>query len=172
MGRCKERIPIVLKHIDWYDFISKSGFIDAYFKDLNCPDHLRDKNIDATKLQYIVEKCKDKIASIGSYWVENPDQRLTQVLVNMGIIENVSGTWYYMEETEYMITSHTLKPEEILFWGSYGKDGQQKLKYILLKDMESEHIEACLKTQKNMNQYYRKTMEKILRFRKLQKLAK
>jgi hypothetical protein len=171
MRRCKERIPIILKHIDWYDFILKSGFIDAYFKYLNCPDHLRDKNLDATKLQYTLLKISKNINSIESFWSQNPEQRLTQVLVNMGIIENAAGAWYYVEETEYMITSHILKPEEILFWGSYGKDGMQELKYILLKDMETEHIEACLRAQKNMNKYYRKTMEKIMRLRKLQKLS-
>lgn len=171
MGRCRERIPIILKHIDWRDFIDKSGYVDAYFKSLNCPDHLRNKYIDATKLQYVLLRISENIKSIESYWLESPDQRLTQVLVNMGIIENIPGAWYYFEETEYMITSHTLKPEEILFWGSYGKDGNQKFRWILLKDMETDHIEACLRTQKQMKEYYRKTMEKMLRFRKLQKLS-
>lgn len=171
MGRCKERIPIILKHIDWRDFIAKSGYVDAYFKDHGCPDHLRDKKLDATVLQYVLLKISENIKHIESFWSESSDQRLTQVLVNMGIIQNIPGTWYYFEETEYMITSRTLKPEEILFWGTYGKDGKQELRYVLLKDMDSEHIEACLRTQKNMNEYYRKTMQKIMRFRKLKKLS-
>jgi len=172
MGRCKERIPIILKHIDWYDFILKSGYVNDYFKDLNRPEHLMDKNLEATKIQQIAEQCKKEVSYIYAYWSESPDQRLIQVLANMNIIQNVLGAWWYLEETEYMITSHTLKPEEILFWGSYGKDGKHKLKMLLLKDMESDHIEACLRTQKNMNKYYRKTMVKIMRLRKLQRLSK
>ena len=82
MGRCKDRIPIVLEHIDWYDFILKLGYVDAYFKDHNCPDHLiteisalpRDKTLD------IAEICKENINSIESFWNQNPDLRLTQVL--------------------------------------------------------------------------------------------
>ena len=153
MGRCKERIPVVLNNINWYDFIS---YLNIYVS-------------DKSKREAAI-KCKENEYYISDYWHKNPDQRLTQVLVNIDIIENFPGTWYYLEETEYLIVNKILKPEEILFWGSYGKDGKQNFRYILLNDMESNHIEACLKTQKNMNKYYRKTMEKILRFRKLQKL--
>jgi len=173
MGRCKERIPIILEHIDWYDFILKSGYIDALYKpkdtgylpNINFPP----RYIESIILK-IVKKCKINVNQIYAFWLDNPDLRLIQVLISMDIIENVPGIWFYCEETEYMITSHILKPE--LFWVSYGKDGDQELKHILLKDMETDHIEACLRTQKNMHQYYRKTMEKIMRIRKLQKLSK
>lgn len=59
------------------------------------------------------------------------------------------------------------------------KDGKQKIEYILLKDMTSEHIEACLRLENTQNKFYKtmdkiyyKTMEKILRKRKLKKLEK
>jgi len=32
----------------------------------------------------------------------------------------------------------------VMKWGSYGKDGKQKLKYILLKDLSTEHINNIL----------------------------
>lgn len=32
-------------------------------------------------------------------------------------------------------------------WGSYGKTGREKLKWILVKDLETDHIIAILKTQ-------------------------
>jgi hypothetical protein len=50
-------------------------------------------------------------------------------------------------------------------WGSYGKGGKEKLHYIPLKDMEDEHLAACLRegqgaywVQKLMTkeQHYRK----------------
>ena len=36
---------------------------------------------------------------------------------------------------------------EVLEWGTYGKDGKQPLTYIPISRMETEHIEAVLKTQ-------------------------
>lgn len=37
-------------------------------------------------------------------------------------------------------------------WGSYGKNGNEKLHYIPICDMETKHIEIILKTQKPMEQ--------------------
>ena len=39
------------------------------------------------------------------------------------------------------------KIREIFSWGSYGKDGKQKKRYILLKDLTDEHLEAIICTQ-------------------------
>lgn len=39
-------------------------------------------------------------------------------------------------------------------WGSYGKDGKGKLRYVKLKDMEIGHINAILKTQ-NLQEHIR-----------------
>lgn len=41
---------------------------------------------------------------------------------------------------------------EYFDWGTYGKDGKQPLRRILLKDMEDEHIQAILDTQRLMPQ--------------------
>lgn len=45
------------------------------------------------------------------------------------------------------------KHEEIrkyFCWKSYGKDGKQPGKWITLQDMDTEHIEAILKTQRHI----------------------
>ena len=180
MLRFKERIPIILEHIDWYYFISYIGYANAYFNDLNYPKKLLTDDIIEKKVKEIAEVCWKKTIDIKEHWSKNPDLRLTQVLTNINIIDNhVPGPWYYIEEIDYFIKNKILKPEEFLFWDSHGKDGKQKVEYILLKDMTSEHIEACLKLQdtqnkfyKTMNKIYYKTMEKILRKRKLKKLEK
>ena len=39
---------------------------------------------------------------------------------------------------------------EAVTWGTYGINGDQPLKYVKLCDMDTDHIEACLETQKNM----------------------
>ena len=36
------------------------------------------------------------------------------------------------------------------YWGTYGKDGTQPKKYVTLKEMTNEHIEAVLDTQKQI----------------------
>ncbi len=41
-----------------------------------------------------------------------------------------------------------LEPRERLLWGTFGKSGRDKIKYILIKDLDSEHIKNILITQK------------------------
>lgn len=36
-----------------------------------------------------------------------------------------------------------------LLWGSYGKEGNQLLRYVLLKDMEIDHIEKVIEILEN-----------------------
>lgn len=142
MPRPKERIPIVLKLIDWAHFLDYIG-TDSLMEDVTL-----------------------NLKVIKDYWNINPDQRLVQVLINLDIIDtNTSYLKYHLEETDYLIENGFVKPEKILFWGTYGKDGKQPLKYIPLDDMDSGHIEAVLKTQKN--NAFRNIMESILRKRKL-----
>lgn len=146
MSRIKERIDVVLNNINISDFILYLGFDD---------------------IENYVEKYKENLSDIKKNWEMFPDLRLTQLLIHCGILPNKPGVWFYIEETDYLIENKIVKPEDILFWGTYGKDGKQPLKYITINNMTSEHIEACLKTQKNMNPFYRKIMTKVLRTRKL-----
>jgi hypothetical protein len=53
-----------------------------------------------------------------------------------------------------------------MHWGTRGKDGKQPLTYIPLKDMTTDHIEACLATQYQMVSCYRQAMENELLYRK------
>ena len=163
MARPTERIPIIMKAMDWQILI----------------EYLAEKigmnYITPLQISEIRNVCKKSAKKIEKEWLLNPDWRLPQVLVNLGILENVPGSWvpgswYYLEDGDIMMDLKLLKPEEILFWGSFGKDGQQPFKWILIKDMTLEHLEACLATQKNMKPLYRKTMMKIVRLNKLKKL--
>ena len=40
-------------------------------------------------------------------------------------------------------------------WGTRGKDGQQPLKYVPLKDLDTDHIQAILDTQQHIPDYIR-----------------
>lgn len=44
------------------------------------------------------ERIKPYLKQIEKFWLENPDLRFTQVLVNMNIIPNFPGMWYYKED--------------------------------------------------------------------------
>ena len=60
----------------------------------------------------------------------------------------------YEELSVYADAPHTVI-REVFKWGTRGKDGKQPLKFVVLKDMTTEHIEAILETQ-NLPGYIRK----------------
>ena len=55
---------------------------------------------------------------------------------------------------------------EVATWGSYGKNGDEPLKYILIKDMTEEHIQNCLNNCYRMHPHYREAFENELQWRK------
>lgn len=57
------------------------------------------------------------------------------------------------------------KVREFAKWGTYGKTGNEPFRYVTLKDMEVEHIKACLRTQPNMAPQYRQAFNDELKFR-------
>jgi hypothetical protein len=67
---------------------------------------------------------------------------------------NVHDGEPYEELTVYSTDSHDVI-REVFKWGTRGKDGNQPLKYVPLKDLTTEHIEAILKTQDHIQQYIR-----------------
>lgn len=54
-----------------------------------------------------------------------------------------------------------------MFWGSYGKDGKGPLRQIAIKDMETEHIMACLDEIPMMADSHKKEMKAELKRRKV-----
>ena len=52
----------------------------------------------------------------------------------------------YKDLTVYSDSPHK-DIREVITWGSYGIKGDQPIKYLKLKDMETPHIEAILETQ-------------------------
>lgn len=63
---------------------------------------------------------------------------------------------------------HEPQVREWLQWGTFGKSGQNPLKYVRLKNMSDEHIQACLRTQppSYLGKFYTKAFQKELRFRR------
>ena len=59
------------------------------------------------------------------------------------------GNWDYTELTIYSDAPFIII-RECMHWGTYGKSGKEELKWILLKDMESEHIKNIIVTEKQI----------------------
>jgi len=140
--RPPERIDPILRNLDLRNFLE--SFEDTFDKKtiLNC-----------------VKTFKGFEDKTRQMWKENPDLRLTQVLVNCDILPNLKGEWYYTEEVDWFVENKILPARDLYFWGNLGKNGKQPLEFIAIKDMETNHLMAVLKTQKDMNKKYRLIME-------------
>ena len=61
--------------------------------------------------------------------------------------------------------SHEVIREEVK-WGTYGKDGDEPLRYVTIADMSSEHLQACLDNQqRTMRPALLKVMQDELEYR-------
>ena len=53
---------------------------------------------------------------------------------------------------EQLLTVYHDDPHEVIrdavTWGTFGKNGDEPLKYVAVADMSTEHLQACLETQK------------------------
>ena len=98
-------------------------------------------------------------------YVEYKDTLTKEVLMVDGgtdyLRRNV-GT--YEELSVYDDGSHITRRSAVR-WGTRGKDGRQPLVYKLLKDLDSDHIEAILKTQHQISDFYREIFKEELKYR-------
>lgn len=98
------------------------------------------------------------------FWLDNPDLRLTQLFVNTGLIPNLPGMWYYVEDLDIMLNLG-FEARDVMLWGTYGKNFDKPLKYVFLKDMSNEHIQAILDNVKSISEKYKIEFEKELKYR-------
>ena len=57
---------------------------------------------------------------------------------------------------------------EVMTWGTRGKSGRDPLKWVFLKDMDTNHIEAVLDTQTQITSQIRSIFETELKYRENQ----
>lgn len=102
------------------------------------------------------------------YWKKNQDLRFSQVLINRGVIPNIPGYWYYMEESE-ILEKQGYPPEEVNYWGVYfGKDMSplENPYYAPLSTLNTEHLKAILNGGfVRNNTKYQEIIKKILKER-------
>jgi len=74
-------------------------------------------------------------------WKENPDQRIGQLLINLGLIEDSLEKWVTEEAT--ILIDQGLPPEECLYWTSMYDENEVLLetpKTRLVATLTPEHI--------------------------------
>ena len=82
------------------------------------------------------------------------------------IRRNVHAEAPYEELSVYSTDGHD-KVREVVKWGTYGINGDQPLTRILLKDMSTEHIQACLDNVPRMHPAYKEAFEEELKLRSI-----
>ena len=98
-------------------------------------------------------------------YVEYKDTLTKEVLMVDGgtdYLRRNIGT--YEELSVYDDGSHITRRSAV-HWGTRGKDGKQPLVYKLLKDLDSDHIEAILKTQHQISDFYKEVFMEELKYR-------
>lgn len=87
----------------------------------------------------------DVLIDIGKYWNLYPDQRIGQVMINLGYIPDRMDIW--LDEEWEVLRDQGIAPEEFLTWTShYDKEGNKLKEPItrLIKDLDIEHINNIL----------------------------
>ena len=77
---------------------------------------------------------------------------------------NVHDDAPYTELSVLSTDEHSVV-REVFKWGTYGIDGKQPLKYLILKDMSWDHIEAILETQTQLRDHVRQVFVNELDYR-------
>lgn len=66
----------------------------------------------------------------------------------------------------YSDSSHE-EQRDAFKWGSRGKNGDEELSYIALKDLSTDHIGNIIRTQKQIQDYVLELLQKELEYRKV-----
>lgn len=61
-------------------------------------------------------------------------------------------------------SSHEQRAKNLL-WGTFGKGAKGPFRRVAIKDMSTDHLEACIKNCPNMSSIYRETMSEEISLR-------
>ena len=107
------------------------------------------------------KRIKPILKFIEDKWNESPDQRFSQLLINLGIVTDNLRDWN-TEITDLPIPHEYIRG--IQTWGTRGKDGKS-YKELYIKDLETEHIKNIIKTQTHISDRFREIFKNELDFR-------
>lgn len=126
--RSKKRIDPFLKHVNWFYLLHNQW-------------NLFNSKLKSGEYVFFIQ---NNIKHIRKYWKKNSDLRISQVLVNLNIIPNIQGLWYYMEEHQILMEQEDLTtPENCLLWTSVlNKHNKRRKKHRtkLIKNLSKSHV--------------------------------
>jgi len=102
-------------------------------------------------------------------YVTYQDKNGNEYMVDGGLEytrRNVHADAPYEELSVYTTDGHD-RVREVVKWGTYGINGDQPLSHILLKDMNTEHIEACLDNIPSMHPAFKESFKEELKLRSI-----
>lgn len=146
--RSKQRISNFLDKVNWFELLHNQW-------------NLFNSTWDT---EIFVDKIEKRIPEIKKFWEENPDLKISQVLITLNIIPNKSGVWYYDEEY-HLLMKQGIPPEECLFWTSI-MDKDKKLLdepiTRLIKDMDKNHLKAIINDGYELSKEMKKAFNNVL----------
>jgi hypothetical protein len=100
---------------------------------------------------------------LGEEWhKQGEDLRFTQFMFNNDL-SDFNGFLYHMEEHKVLEKFFPdINPREYTYWGTYGKSGKDPIKFILVKDLETDHIQAILTTVPSIKPSLKETLQNEL----------
>ena len=148
MGRKHERIPIFLKLVDWLKLIEELSLAAG------------------TKFSsaMLSNSILNNIITITYEWTRNPDLRIGQLLINLGIVPD--NLVLYNLECNAILKAQKVDKRKYILWGTFGKEGDYpEAKHIPVCDLQTEHIKSILRTQV-LSKKLKKLLRKELKLRK------
>lgn len=141
--RLKERIPIFLKYVN-FDFLEQRWNTDI-------SQELRGLILHKT---------------IRNYWLNQPDLRFGQMLINLEYLPDKINLW--LDEEKDILDAQGISPRHTMLWGNnYDKDMNILPETIWrpIAEMNTEHIKAILDGGWAKNPKYKEVFEDELKLR-------
>ena len=98
-------------------------------------------------------------------YVEYKDTITKEVLMVDGGTDYLRRNMGTYEELSVYDDGTHLTRRSAVHWGTRGKDGRQPLVYKPIKELDSDHIEAILKTQHQISDFYKEILKDELKYR-------
>ncbi len=158
-------------HIPFTEFLFRSDIPnkDSYIPCINDDELIKTcfPDVDISIIDFSKQKVDKFMKILGDVWKrQGIDLRFGQFMFNNGV-QVFGGMEYHLEEYELLNKWFPeIDPTTYMYWGTSGKDGKSKRKYILIKDMETDHIENVLANVPRMSTQYRNVFKQELEDRK------
>lgn len=98
--------------------------LDYYSRPLVKSTYLRNVVglVSKTDIHKYTIKWKALEPEIAKIWLANPDSRMSQVLIHLGILPNFSGSWFYTEDEVFLINAGIATKRDTTIWNKVDGD--------------------------------------------------